>query len=61
MYTSDGFEFQFFDVIIYFTAKAYPFRIIFQSDAYEGWVDGTADEAGGGNIGFKVRYFQQTC
>ena len=48
--------------IIYFTAKAYPFRIIFNSDAYEAWVDGSADETGGGgNTGFKVRYFQQTC
>jgi len=42
-------------------SKALPFRIIFKSDAYEGWVDGTDDEVGGGNIGFKVRYFQQTC
>jgi len=42
-------------------SKALPFRIIFKSDAYEGWVDGSDDEVGGGNIGFKVRYFQQTC
>jgi len=43
-------------------SKAYPFRIIFNSDAYEAWVDGSADETGGGgNTGFKVRYFQQTC
>jgi len=42
-------------------SKSLPFRVIFKSDAYEGWVDGTDDEAGGGNIGFKIRYFQQTC
>jgi len=42
-------------------SKAYPFRIIFNSDAYEGYVDGAADENATGNIGFKVRYFQQTC
>jgi hypothetical protein len=42
-------------------SKALPFRIIFKSDAYEGWVDGSADEVGGAGVGFKVRYFQQTC
>lgn len=43
-------------------SKTLPFRIIFKTDAYEGWVDGSADEVGGGgNTGFKIRYFQQTC
>jgi len=40
-------------------SKSYPFRIIFNSDSYE---SSLADaEATGGQIGFKLRYYQVAC
>lgn len=43
-------------------SKTLPFRIIFQSDNYETANAGAAgDESAGGNVGFKLRYYQSSC
>lgn len=40
-------------------SKSYPFRIIFNSDSFEASV--ANGESVGGQIGFKVRYYQVSC